>query len=98
MANEDKIGQAVVLSIQDSAIPRVDSSKLIEAYGEEAGKSLAHSVTALVKEAASMPIEWGDMSLAEGVEDIMKRFAQNHPELPADALTEIGRCVGWQLR
>lgn len=98
MTEVDGISRAVVISIQDSAIPRVDSSKLIEAYGEEIGSTLSRKVNELVREAASMPIEWGNMSLAEGVRDIMGRFAQHHPGLSADALVEIGRCVGWQLR
>lgn len=55
-------------------------------------------VMALVREAASMPIKWGSMSLVEGVNDIMARFSATHPELTREALFQIGRCVGWQLR
>lgn len=98
MSDKSAISEAVVLSIQDSAIPRVDRSKLIDAYGEQAGDEFSRAVIALVREAASMPIDWGDMSLSEGVTDIMRRFGKNHPELSTDALREIGRCVGWQLR
>lgn len=29
----------------------------------------------------SAPIEWGDMTLAEGVNDVMTRFGHKHPEL-----------------
>ncbi|SKS05554.1 Uncharacterised protein [Mycobacteroides abscessus subsp. abscessus] len=52
----------------------------------------------IVREAVAMPIDWGTMTLAEGVNDIMGRFSQKHPELSPQALEEIGRCVGWQLR
>jgi hypothetical protein len=45
-----------------------------------------------------MPIEWGDMTLVQGVNDIMARFRKLHPGLTVDALREIGRCVGWNWR
>lgn len=45
-----------------------------------------------------MPIDWGTMTLAQGVNDIMARFSERYPELSAEALQEIGRCVGWQWR
>ena len=45
-----------------------------------------------------MPIEWGDMTLVQGVNDIMARYGKIHPELSVDALREIGRCVGWNWR
>lgn len=38
------------------------------------------------------------MTLAEGVNDIISRFSVLHPELSPEALDQIGRCVGWQLR
>jgi hypothetical protein len=38
------------------------------------------------------------MSLEEGVNDILQRFRCKHPELSDEALHEIGRCVGWNLR
>lgn len=92
------LNDAIVLSIKDSAIPRVDREKLIGAHGADQGAEIADRVEAIVREASSMPIEWGDMSLAEGVKDILARFSAIHPELSENALTEIGRCVGWQLR
>lgn len=52
----------------------------------------------MVREAVAMPIDWGNMTLAEGVNDTMRRFGKVHPELSPDALEEIGRCVGWNLR
>ncbi|WKG05767.1 hypothetical protein [Mycolicibacterium sp. HK-90] len=96
--NPDLINEAIVLSISDSAIPRVDREKLIERYGANDGSVIADQVLALVKEAVAMPIEWGSMSLAQGVNDIMVRFGALHPDLSSQALEEIGRCVGWQLR
>ncbi len=45
-----------------------------------------------------MPIEWGTMSLVEGVNDLMARYGVMHPELTRDALFQIGRCVGWLWR
>ena len=90
-----EINRAIVLSIQSSAVPRVDGETLFDAYGDDLGERLSSQVSELVKEAASMPIEWGGMSLAEGVRDIMVRFGERHPELSVEALDEIGRCVGW---
>jgi len=52
----------------------------------------------IVREASSMPIEWGTMSLVEGVNDIMARFSATYPELSREALFQIGRCVGWLWR
>lgn len=63
----NEINRAIVLSIQSSAVPRVDGEKLFDAYGDDLGERLSSQVSELVKEAASMPIEWGAMSLAEGV-------------------------------
>jgi hypothetical protein len=94
----DRINEAVVTSIRESAIPGVDRQKLIDRYGESEGSAVADRVIAIVREAVAMPIDWGDMTLAEGVNDIMGRFSQLHPELSSEALEEIGRCVGWNLR
>lgn len=94
----DRISEAIVVSIGDSAIPRVDRQKLIDRYGEADGSAVANRVVQLVREAVAMPIDWGDMALAESVNDIMGRFRQLHPELSAEALEEMGRCVGWNLR
>lgn len=92
------ISAAIVVSLHDSAIPSADRGKLVAAYGENLGERLFGEVGVLVREATSMPIDWGDMSLVEGVRDIMTRFGERHPDLSDDALNEIGRCVGWQLR
>jgi hypothetical protein len=92
------INQAIVLGIADSAIPRVDRQKLIDNYGQTEGGIIADQVLAIVTEAVAMPIEWGNMTLVQGVEDIMTRFSERHPELSPEALEEIGRCVGWQLK
>ncbi|BBZ34482.1 hypothetical protein AWB99_00095 [Mycolicibacterium confluentis] len=55
-------------------------------------------VAATKDSAASMPVEWGTKTLAEGVQDILGRFGAVHPELSVKALAEIGRGVGWRLR
>ncbi|WP_134066125.1 hypothetical protein [Mycobacteroides salmoniphilum] len=92
------INQAIVTSIQDSAIPRVDLQKLIDRYGQDDGAKLGDRVIGIVQEAVAMPIDWGAKTLVEGVNDIMGRLSEKHPELSPDALAEIGRCIGWQLR
>lgn len=94
----DNINEAVILSISDSAVPAIDRQKLIDRYGEAEGSVIADQVVALVREAAAISIEWGTKTLAEGVNDIIGRFSRLHPELSPEALFEIGRCVGWQLR
>ena len=94
----DTINAAVVTAIKDSAVPHIDKQKVVEAFGTVQADSLTERVTALVQEAVSMPIEWGDMTLAQGVNDILRRFHDKHPELSHEALHEIGRCVGWNLR
>ncbi|MGE2736079.1 hypothetical protein [Mycolicibacterium vaccae] len=96
--DSDMINEAVVISIGESAIPQVDRQKLIDHYGAYEGSVAADRIITLVSEAVAMPIEWGTKTLAEGVNDIMNRFHQRHPELSREALEEIGRCVGWQLR
>ena len=96
--NADTINEAIIISISETAIPRVDRQKLIDHYGEIEGSDMADRVIDLVREAVAMPIDWGTMTLAEGVNDIIGRFSQRHPELLPEALEEIGRCVGWQLR
>ncbi|KUH84624.1 hypothetical protein [Mycobacterium sp. IS-1556] len=92
------VNEAVLIGMSESAIPRVDRQKLIDHYGEDEGNVAADRVIELVREAVAMPIDWGTMTLAEGVNDIIGRFSQRHPELSSAALEEIGRCVGWQLR
>ncbi|MGX9789765.1 hypothetical protein [Mycobacterium sp. MMS18-G62] len=94
----DRLNEAIVASIGVSAIPRVDRQELIDRYGESEGSTVADRVVEIVREAVAMPIDWGDMTLAEGVNDIMGRFSQLHRELSLEALEEIGRCVGWNLR
>lgn len=92
------LNQAIVLSIADSAIPKVDRQKLIDNYGPTQGGIIADQVLAIVTEAVAMPIEWANMTLVQGVDDIMTRFSERHPKLSPQALEEIGRCVGWQLK
>jgi len=96
--DSDTINAAVVAAIQDTAVPRIDTEKLTEIYGAEQGELLNAQISDLVTEAVSMPIEWGTMTLKDGVNDILRRFHEKHPELSPEALHEIGRCVGWNLR
>jgi hypothetical protein len=96
--NPHTINSAIVIAVKDTAIPAVDKSKLIEVYGSAEGEILYGHVSDLIREAVKMPIEWGNMTLEEGVNDILKRFHVLHPELSKEALHEIGRCVGWNLR
>ncbi|OMC03920.1 hypothetical protein A5733_22810 [Mycobacterium sp. NS-7484] len=96
--NSDLISEAIILSISGSAIPRVDREKLMDRYGPKDGSVIADQILEIVKEAVAMPLEWGNKPLAQGVNDIMVRFGGLHPELSPQALREIGRCVGWQLR
>jgi hypothetical protein len=96
--DSETVSAAVVVAVKDTAVPHIDNQKVIEAFGEAQGELLIERVTALVQEAVSMPIEWGDMTLEQGVNDILRRFHGKHPELSTEALHEIGRCVGWNLR
>lgn len=96
--NESALSDAVVEAIGHTAVPHVDSAKLIAAHGDAEGTKLAAAVLRLAQEANAMPIEWGDMTSVQGVNDIMARYGKIHPELSVDALREIGRCVGWHWR
>lgn len=96
--NQSVLSDAVVEAISHTAVPHVDSVRLIAAHGDVEGTKLAATVRQLVQEANAMPIDWGDMTLAQGVNDMMSRYRQIHPELSDDALREIGRCVGWNWR
>jgi hypothetical protein len=78
-------------------MPHVDEERPLAIDGPGPGGQVAE-VVALVREANAMPIEWGDMTLVQGVNDIMARFRKLHPGLTVDALREIGRCVGWNWR
>ncbi|WP_237051980.1 hypothetical protein [Mycobacterium avium] len=92
------INTAIVVAIGDTAVPHIDEQKLLEMYGPAHAESLTTQISELVREAVAMPIEWGNKTLAEGVNDILQRFHEKHPELSQEALHEIGRCVGWNLR
>lgn len=92
------INAAIVVAIGDTAVPHIDKEKMLEVYGPSQAESLIAHVSELVHEAVGMPIDWGNMTLAEGVNDILRRFREKHPELSHEALHEIGRCVGWNLR
>jgi hypothetical protein len=96
--DQDTINSAIVIAIKDTAIPSVDGEKLSEVFGAAEGELLNAQITGLIHEAVGMPIEWGNMTLEEGVNDILRRFHERHPELSQAALHEIGRCVGWNLR
>lgn len=96
--DSDTINAAVVAAIGDTAVPHIDKQKVLELYGPEQGEVLNKRVSDLVREAVGMPINWGNMTLEEGVKDILRRFHSLHPELSPAALHEIGRCIGWNLR
>jgi hypothetical protein len=89
---------AIVEAIGHTAVPHVDEARLVAIFGRETGAKVAADVLALVQQANAMPIEWGDMTLVQGVNNIMARFRELHPGLTVDALREIGRCVGWNWR
>jgi hypothetical protein len=96
--DSDTINTAIVTAIKGSVAPGINKGKLIEAFGAAEGEELNKHVADLVRQAVSMPIEWGDKTLEEGVNDILGRFHEQHPDLSPEALHEIGRCVGWNLR
>jgi hypothetical protein len=96
--DSDTLNAAIVGAIKDTAVPHIDKEKLSEIFGAAQGEILGAQISDLVREAVGMPIEWGNMTLEEGVNDILRRFHDRHPELSQEALHEIGRCVGWNLR
>ena len=98
MVSVNVLNEAIVKGISGSAVPGVDRQAIVDAYGPQDGPAINDEVLALVKEAIATPIEWGNMTLVEGVNDIMARFSAIHPELTRDALFQIGRCVGWVWR
>lgn len=94
----DTINAAVVLAIKDSAVPKIDEQKLLDVFGVADGQWLVARVSTLVQEAVDMPIDWDNMTLEQGVAHILRCFHGKHPDLSPEALHEIGRCVGWNLR
>ncbi|BBY28664.1 hypothetical protein [Mycolicibacterium sediminis] len=96
--DENDLSDAVVEAMTHTAVPHVDSARLIAVHGGVEGRKLAAAVLHLVQEANAMPIEWGDKTLVQGVNDVMSRYRAMHPGLSADALREIGRCVAWNWR
>jgi hypothetical protein len=96
--NDSVLSIAIVEAIGHTAAPHADKAKLIEIYGDAEGGRIAAQVLALVAEANSLPIEWGEKTLEQAVNDIMSRFRKAHPGLSVEALREIGRCVGWNWR
>jgi hypothetical protein len=92
------LNAAIIAAISDTAVPHIDKEKLSQIFGATQAEVLGTQISDLVREAVSTPIEWGNMTLGEGVNDIMGRFHEKHPELSQEALHEIGRCVGWNLR
>ncbi len=96
--NSTDINTALVAAIKDSPVPSIDADQVTKIFGATEGEALITKISELVREAVAMPIEWGDMTLAEGVNDILQRFHAIHPELSDEALHQIGRCVGWNLR
>jgi hypothetical protein len=96
--DDSEFSRAIVEAIGDTAMPHVDEQRLLDIYGPGPGRQVAAEVVALVREANAMPIEWGDMTLVQGVNDIMAPLRTLHPGLTVDALREVGRCVGWNRR
>ncbi len=96
--DSDILNAAIIAAIKDTAVPHIDKGKLLEVFGAAQGETLTAQISDLIREAVSTPVEWGNMTLEEGVNDILRRFHDRHPELSQDALHEIGRCVGWNLR
>lgn len=96
--NGRDLSAAIVAAIGHTPVPRVDEEKLHSVYGPRRGAEFAAEIAALLREAVATPIEWGNMTLSEGVDDIMARFRRAHPTLTAEALHEIDRCVSWTWR
>jgi hypothetical protein len=96
--DSDTLNAAIVTAIQNTVVPHIDSEKLSEIFGTTQGKILSTQIPDLIREAVGAPIEWGNMTLEQGVNDILRQFHDRHPELSEEALHEIGRCVGWNLR
>jgi hypothetical protein len=96
--DDSELSMAIVEAIGRTTWTHVDKERLLGIYGQERGAQVATEVLALVGEANAMPIEWGDMTLVQGVNDIMAQFRTLHPGLTEEALREIGRCVGWNWR
>lgn len=94
----ETLNVAIIAAIKDTAVPHIDKQKISELFGAGQGEILSTQISDLVREAVSMPIEWGNMTLQEGVTDILQRFHKKYPELSPEAVHEIGRCVGWNLR
>lgn len=95
--DSEAINAAIIAAIKDSAVPQIDKGRVVEEFGGAQGKVLIAKISKLAREAVDMPIEWGDMTLEEGVNDILQRFHERHPELSLEPLHQIGRCVGWNL-
>jgi hypothetical protein len=98
LPDSETINTAIVVAIKDSAVPHIDREKIVEIFGTTQAEALTAKITELVREAVAMPVEWGNMTLEQGVNDILLRFRDRHPELSQEALHQIGRCVGWNLR
>jgi hypothetical protein len=79
--DDSDLNEAIVDAIGHTAAPHVDKARLITLHGKVEGDQIAAAVLALVREANAMPIEWGDMTLVQGVNDIMARFRKLHPDL-----------------
>lgn len=82
------------MSMGQSAVPDIDRDKLLEACGSVYGPAVFDDVMTVVKEAASLPIEWRTMSLTDGIDDIMARFSVMHPETHTRG-SFSGRTVCW---
>ena len=93
-----ELSAVIVEAIGHMGAPRVDQGRLVELHGEVEGERLAALVQQLVNEAGAIPIDWGDKTLLQGVNEIMAVFRARHPDISVPALQELARCVGWSWR
>lgn len=68
----DMVNRAVIAGVADSAVSRVDRARIVQEFGDDLGPRMADEVERLVREAASIHIDWGSKTLGEGVEEILR--------------------------
>lgn len=90
-AADPELSEAVilVLGFRTRSSPTEDYSALARQFGEARARDLASRVGVLLKELASVEVDWSRHTLASGGDEVRAHMATRHPELTQEALKAL---------
>jgi hypothetical protein len=79
-------------------IPRDNSHRLVEMFGNEQAQILERIVLSLRDEIFGISVDWKTHTLAQGSDLAILEMKRRHPELSNDAIAALGWFFAWAWR